>query len=409
MHSQDRPSVVFAVNGLAGGGAERVVVTLANHCNEPELETVLVVGDDSGPYRSEIKPHVRVIVHDLSLTVTNTLAFARTMRARFRGHGVRAVVSHLDQMNRMMMRARMLRAFDAPVIVVEQCDVRHAFSNRGHGRLEGLIFRKEIPWLYRAAHAVVGVSQGVTESIVGHLRLPKSHVHTIYNPVDLDVVKAAAKLRPADSFSERFDALPKPVFLAVGRLVPQKAFHNLIAAFQRLPAERRGSLVILGEGELDRELRSLAERLGVGDQVHLPGFVRNPWWYMARCDQFVLSSAFEGFGLVIVEALAAGALVVSTDCPSGPSEIVTDRENGRLVPVDDVERLAQAMADTLSLSSDEAMLQRARGLASIERFRPGAILSEYLGLSLVNGQTRELGARRSSERLPDDAARRGGA
>jgi len=377
--------VVFAVNGLAGGGAERVVVTLANEHRDPDCDTLLLVGDGDGPYRTDVQPHVKVHVQDITPSLGNTMEFAAAIRHLFANYQVRAVISHLDVMNRMILRARELKAFDAPVIVVEQCDIGPAFDSRGFGRLEGALFYREIEWLYPRATAVVGVSRGVSRSIAERLNVPSEKVHTIYNPVALDTVRAQAAQQPDDAFADRFLSLPRPIVLGVGRLVRQKGFHDLLHAFRRLPPDRRGSLVILGDGELRESLRQLSEHLEVANQVHMPGFVQNPWWYMANSDLFTLSSHWEGFGLVVVEALAAGTPVVSTRCPSGPDEILTDSIDGRLVPVGDSPALADAMLETLRLSSTERRKRQEAGTVTADRFRPERILGQYLGLAGVSG------------------------
>jgi glycosyltransferase involved in cell wall biosynthesis len=138
-----------------------------------------------------------------------------------------------------------------------------------------------------------------------------------------------------------------PVVLSVGRLVPQKDHATLLRAFSRLRAGRAARLVILGDGKDRKSLELLASKLGVADDVSLPGFESNPYRYMRRCAVFVLSSAWEGSGNVLAEAMACGAPVVSTDCPSGPAEILGDGKYGPLVAVGDHEALAAAIEASL--------------------------------------------------------------
>jgi glycosyltransferase involved in cell wall biosynthesis len=135
--------------------------------------------------------------------------------------------------------------------------------------------------------------------------------------------------------------------LAAGRLTAQKDHYTLIKAFSLLRARRRVRLVILGEGELLDSLQSLAVKLGVADDIAWPGFVENPYTWMKHCSLFVLSSAYEGLPGVLIQAMACGVPVVSTDCPSGPAEILENGRWGRLVPVGDAKALANAMEDTL--------------------------------------------------------------
>jgi glycosyltransferase involved in cell wall biosynthesis len=198
--------------------------------------------------------------------------------------------------------------------------------------------------------------------------------------VDLDAVRTASGTRPSSAFATTFDSLSTPRIVSVGRLVPQKAFHDLIHAFAKVSKRNRGSLTIFGIGPLENDLRQVAREHGVEDRVYLPGFEDNPFWYMAQAECFALSSVAEGFGLVIVEAMACGTPVVVTDCPSGPSEIVQDRINGRLVPVGEPQALAAALDETLDLVGAGRDARLSAAGESIERFRPERILNDYLTL-----------------------------
>ena len=138
-----------------------------------------------------------------------------------------------------------------------------------------------------------------------------------------------------------------PVLLGAGKFKPQKDLSTLIRAFAMIRASRPARLIILGEGPQRKTLQALCTELGVLEDVAFPGFVDNPFAYMARSKVFVLSSAWEGFGMVLAEAMACGCPVVSTDCPSGPAEILEDGRYGPLVPVSDPEKMSAAIASTL--------------------------------------------------------------
>jgi glycosyltransferase involved in cell wall biosynthesis len=148
-----------------------------------------------------------------------------------------------------------------------------------------------------------------------------------------------------------------PVILAVGRLHRQKDFPTLIGAFARLRAERPARLVILGEGKLRPALEKVARRLGVGGDVDLPGYRDNPFAWMARAAVFALSSTFEGTANVLIEAMACGCPVVSTDCPHGPREVLDNGRYGPLVPVGDSAALAHAIAAVLDNPPDREVLR----------------------------------------------------
>jgi glycosyltransferase involved in cell wall biosynthesis len=186
---------------------------------------------------------------------------------------------------------------------------------------------------YLWADAIVAVSDGVADELSLITSIPRKDIMTIYNPIVTSELQRKAQV-PLDH--PWFTPGAPPVVLGAGRLRVQKDFPTLIRAFVRARAVRKIRLMILGGGKDERrdaqykaQLLALADQLGVADDVALPGFVENPFAYMARASVFVLSSAWEGFGNVIVEALACGCPVVSTDCPSGPAEIL---ENGKSIP-----------------------------------------------------------------------------
>src|SRR5690606_4100549 len=190
-----------------------------------------------------------------------------------------------------------------------------------------------------------------------------------------------------------------PVVLGVGALTEQKDFPTLIRAFARVRARRPCRLMILGQGKTPEdtaarqaELRFLAKGLGCADDLELPGFVQNPFKYMARASLFVLSSRYEGLPGVVIQALACGCPVVSTDCPHGPAEILAGGRYGRLVPVGDDAALADAIAATLAAPPAAAMLRARAGLFSVE-----SAVDRYLELLL--GPDAQDGARPLSGEL----------
>jgi glycosyltransferase involved in cell wall biosynthesis len=231
--------------------------------------------------------------------------------------------------------------------------------------------------LYPRADAIVAVSDGVAEDMCRVLGLARSAVTRIYNPVVNASLLAKASEKPAHPWFSVDRRLP--VVLACGSLTQKKGFDYLIRAVAHLQRDMPARLVILGEGEQRAKLRELAEELHVQDKVAMPGFQDNPYGSMARADVFVLSSLWEGLGNVVIEAMACGAPVVSTDCPSGPAEIITHNVDGILVPPADSNALSAAI---LSLLRDERLGQRlARaGRARAADFRVSKIVDHYQDL-----------------------------
>ncbi len=315
-----------------------MMVNLANDLHARGYAVDLILVKAQGPYRAEIAPGVGVVDLGASRVTSSLPAFARHL-ARTRPA---VVISALSHANLIAILARMLARVPARLIISER-SVLFAPGMPGHSWKDGVV-RLLMKLLYPFADKIVAISLGVQDDLYKWIGLPKGKVRTIYNPVvtaELPALAAAPVPHPWLMPGE------PPVILGVGRLTAQKDFASLIRAFAAVRKNRPCRLVILGEGELRGALKALANELGVSDNVLMPGFHNNPFAWMSRSAVFVFSSIFEGLGGALIQAMACGVPVVSTDCPSGPSEILEDGKWGRLVPVGDVPALARAIEQTL--------------------------------------------------------------
>jgi len=235
--------------------------------------------------------------------------------------------------------------------------------------------RTLLPWttrnLYPTADAVVAVSNGVAEDMCRVSRLPRKRVQTIYNPIDRRALLAMSQEPLSSSW---FGSGQPPVVLAIGRLEVQKNFANLLYAFRTVRQKREARLIILGEGSERARLTALVAELGLTEDVSLPGFVANPAAYMTKSAVFAMSSAWEGMPVSLIEALMLGTPVVSTDCPSGPAEILDGGKYGRLVPLDDSDALARGI--DAALDGD----RRPADQTWLAQFDAGMITEKYLDL-----------------------------
>lgn len=265
------------------------------------------------------------------------------------------------QSNLAALWARRFRGVSTPVVVSEH-NMMSLVARRGRHA-----FRRAYPALARRAYAdadtVVAVSAGVAADLARITGIARERIVRIENPVVSPALFERAKASPGHAWLAPGGP---PVVLAAGRLHRQKDFPTLLRAFARVAARRSVRLVLLGEGEERGRLERLARELRVEAHVDLPGFVENPHAWMARAAVFVLSSAWEGFGNVLVEALACGCPVVSTDCPSGPAEILEQGALGPLVPVGDSEALAEAILRVLATPPDRERLRARAAYFSVE-------------------------------------------
>jgi glycosyltransferase involved in cell wall biosynthesis len=229
---------------------------------------------------------------------------------------------------------------------------------------------RAVPLAYRGADTVVAVSGGVAQDLSRFGRLPGGKIRVIHNPVFDPAISALAQEAPTHPW---FEPKGPPIVLAAGRLHRQKGFDVLLEAFAIARSEVDCRLVILGEGPERAALLARAERLGLSYDIDLPGFCANPFALMSRAGAFVLSSRWEGFPNALVEAMACGAPVIATDCPSGPHEILKGGEIGSLVPVDDARALGHALLFTL-LSQPDTSQTRARA----HSFSVTAAADQYL-------------------------------
>ena len=285
-----------------------------------------------------------------------------------------AMLSALNYSNITALWARRLADVQTRLVVSERNTVSHRAQVRRRNQELPKLARAFYPW----ADAIAAVSEGVADDLAEAADIPRERITTTYNPV---VGPEIAELSGEPLDDPWFGDADVPVVLAAGKLKRQKGLDVLLDAFARLRARRPARLVVLGEGELRRALSRQVRKLGVEDDVAFPGFVENPFRYMAAASVFVLSSRWEGLPGVLIQALACGCPVVSTDCPSGPREILADGRYGELAPVDDPEALAAAIDRTLDRPrNSEALVQRADEY-SIERS-----VGRYLALMVPDAQ-----------------------
>jgi len=359
--------LAFFTRSLGGGGAERVVVTLASHYAAQGHAVDLIVSRREDTYLKEVHPEVRI--HYLH-TRRRMLAAPRLAKA-LREIRPAALLATVNTFAAVL--AQRLARTPTRVILREATTPSIAFQVKETSALKRAISETAMRWLYPRADAVVAVSKGVAQDLLNLIPQLKPKLTVIYNPV-IDAAFYAKADAPVEHLW--FQPNQPPVVLAAGRLVALKGYDTLLHAFARVRQQTPARLVILGEGAERPNLERLAAELGVAADVDLPGFDPNPFRYMRRAGVFVLSSRYEGLPNVLIQALACGCPVVSTDCPSGPWEILDGGRYGALVPVDDVEAMAQAIVRALSGQVATAPT------AWLEQFHVEAVAEQYLRVML---------------------------
>lgn len=358
------PEVAVVVPSLAGGGAERTAVTLVGYLAERGASVDLVLFTAEGPYLREVPGPVGVVDLGAPRARRALPGLVRYLRRR----RPEALLAVLDRTIVLLLVAAFLARVPTRIVgrVGSTMSLASAGSDRWQDRLRPSLARI----LYGRCDEIVAISHGVARDLVERIGLPGSHIRVVHNPVDVD---GLARRADGDAGHRWFGSGGPPVVLGMGRLTRQKDFSTLIRAFAKVRRRRPARLVILGEGEERGPLKDLARAEGVEDDVDLPGFVEDPAPYLGRAGVFVLSSAWEGFGNVIVEALAVGTPVVATDCESGPREILADGRHGRLVEVGNAEAMADAIVVVLEEGArPDALRARARD------FAPEVVLPGYL-------------------------------
>lgn len=346
--------IALVLVAASGGGAERAMIGVMNQLAKTGLKIDVVVVRKTGPFLGEIDPAIRIV--DLGAGKIRRMLLPLNRYVKREKPGL--IVSALTATDPFVLLGKALFRWKSKVhISVQNAPTASAVSDDFYFR----IWPRVIRWFYRFAESLNAISVGVARDVEGIMGRPAGSITVINNPVDIP--RAVAMAAEAPSHPWLADKTV-PVLLAVGRLTMQKDFPTLLRAHAKVRETRDVRLVILGEGEDRAALETLAGELGTDESVAMPGFDANPFAAMAAADAFVLSSRWEGFANVVAEALACGTRVVSADCPSGPAEILENGRYGVLVPIQDAEALAVAMAAAIDAPVDrDALRARANDFA----------------------------------------------
>ncbi|WP_170977265.1 glycosyltransferase [Halorussus salinisoli] len=325
------------------GGAEQMAINLSSEFADMSVNVELVVARNKGGLAKKVGSNVSVEELEFDIDKFPLPFCVRRLSQYIDDHRPDIVLSLMKHTNITAISAKLLASHSPTMIVSERNHISRSLNQHPIHKRKTLKNLMRI--LYPYADHIIAISEGVSKSLQDEIRVQEKKISVIYNPVVTNkLLKKATE--PIDH--HWFQNEQTPVVLGVGRLHPQKNFETLLKAFALVRSNIDAKLLILGEGKEREKLKTLAEDLGIEEYLCMPGNVDNPYKYMSQSSVFVLSSAWEGFGNVIVEALACECPVVSTDCHSGPSEILARGEYGRLVPVRDEGRMAEAITQTIN-------------------------------------------------------------
>jgi glycosyltransferase involved in cell wall biosynthesis len=357
--SAPRIACFFSTSGHSGvdRAAKHLIPALARRGYRVDLLKVR----RHGPHLDAIPDGVTVV----DLGSRHTYACVPALVRYLRRERPAVMLSDKDRVNRTALLAGLIarRLAGVPTRLVFSSGTTISIDLATRGALERWVQRTSMGRLYPFADQVIVTSAGVADDMARYTGLARERIRVVPSPVVPASLFTEALARPDHPWLGRSDV---PLILGAGELCGRKDFETLLRAFARVRAQCPCRLMILGQGRARERLLALASELGVAEDVALPGFVAEPYTFMAHADLFAFTSRWEGLGFVIIEALAVGTPVVSTDCPSGPREILQDGRIGPLVPVGDAVALAAAMLQTLDAPPPEALLRDAARPYEIE-------------------------------------------
>ena len=362
--------VSFFLPSLEVGGAERVMLNLAKGFVEKGINVDIVLATTKGEYLKQVPSNINLV--DLGAARVSTCLLH--LVKYFKKEKPSAFISAIAHANIISLWAKEISRVKTKVLVSEHTTVSQIAKNF-KGTIMILLRKK----FYPIADKVIAVSRGVADDLIKQTNIEEQKVKVIYNPVIDEYLLKKSKDKIEDIW---FNNSEEPIILSVGRLTEAKDYETLIKSFLLVKDKIKARLVILGEGELRPDLEKLTSQLNLDNYVLMPGFIENPYKYMANAKIFVLSSKREGLPTVLIEALACGAKVISTDCPSGPCEILGSGKYGHLVKVGDVKQMAQTIIE--SINSSKSNYDKNDLESHLEQFKFQNVVNSYLELILEN-------------------------
>lgn len=327
------------IPSLTGGGAERVVLNIGDYISRQNIHVDLLVASAKGEYKNKIPEKIRLI----ELGTTKPIHAVPKLIYYLRKTKPSALLSTITNANIAASIAILISRTQMRWVVREASTL--GIEIKKSSQLNQLILPFIVKKLYSRASFITAPSSGVADDLSNIIKQPLNKIQVIPNPIISASMLAKATAQPDHNW---FKNPGLPVIIGVGRLTAQKDFITLINAFELLRKNIKVKLIIIGEGNQRQLIEASIKNKGLDEDIALPGFIDNPYSYLSRASVFVLSSKWEGLPGALIEALACGTKVISTDCPHGPKEILKNGLYGQLVPVGDYVAMADAINKTLT-------------------------------------------------------------
>ncbi len=359
MASTTQKRIVIFLTSLGGGGAEKAMLHLAMslHSKGHQVSFFLIVKE--GPYLKQVPQKIEVVSFNPLVKRFRVPQSLLPFSLYLRRESPDVIISAMNKCNLIAIVARAISGIKTKLIISEQNFISLSIRGLIRKRVMHLLIRL----LYPRANFITAASKGIADDLSKCAKIPQERVQVVYNPIIDEKVYEKCREDVSHPF---FSESSEGVVIGVGSLSESKGFANLIEAFSILRREKNLRLIILGEGEEREKLEEMTGNLGVEKYVSMPGFVDNPYAYMARSKVFVHPAIYEGLGNVLVEAMACGTPVVATNCPTGPAEALDNGRFGRLVPVKNINALAEAIKEAMSSPRNHEELCKRAKFFSVE-------------------------------------------
>ncbi len=359
-----KKKLMFVIPNLGGGGAERVLINIIRNLNPGKYDLSLILFEKQGVHLSDVPSHVKII----DFKKRNKFSFLKLILLLV--HTINSekpdmVISFLRYTNVIAIIAKLISRTKFKLIITVHIFLSETLLRLKFSDFWYFVYKK----LFNKSDYIIVPSNGVMDDLMDCFKCDKEKISVINHPFDIDMINKLS--------DEPITGLElNGYILAAGRLTKQKGFDSLIRTFKQISERIKEDLVIIGEGEDEVSLKNLVNEYELQNRVHFLGYKKNPFKYMKNANLFVLSSLWESFALVIVEAMAAGVPVIAADCPSGPGEIITDHLNGMLVTTQDENGLAEAI---FGLLNNKALSDRLveGGRTRAEDFSINRIVPQY--------------------------------